>query len=47
MQCEGCKKTFSKQSNLKRHQEKCQAVLNVKNVILKVSIIEALSNMVR
>ena len=26
MQCEGCKKTFSKQSNLKKHKEKCQAV---------------------
>ena len=26
MQCEGCNKTFSKQYNLKRHQEKCKRV---------------------
>jgi hypothetical protein len=47
MECETCKKTFSRKANLKRHEEKCKVVFKCEECDLKPCKITAISDMGR
>jgi len=46
MECETCKKTFTRKANLKRHEEKCKVVFKCEECDLKPCKITAISDMV-
>ena len=47
MECETCKKTFTRKANLKRHEEKCKVVFKCEECDLKPCKITAISDMGR